>query len=184
MPFYRYIRHADRRLTLVPTPPPGYTSALLEVEKDRIEGAEMKRRLLHEPGAFLRKFTIQAATFWYIVETRSRSLLVGAIALVILVLSAIGAANAQRSGMVVWPVLLVIVYFNAMYAAFLAMARYSMPLFPTLSVVAAGGVVWLLRQAYARFGSTASEVETAGQLRPGARAQVTAALSRSRGTAL
>jgi 4-amino-4-deoxy-L-arabinose transferase-like glycosyltransferase len=148
MPFYQYVRRADRSLTMVPAPPPGYTSALLEVEKDRIESAEMKRRLLHEPGAFVRKFAVQAATFWYIVETRSRSLLVGGIALGVLLLAAFGARSAYVQGATVWPILLVIVYFNAMYAAFLAMARYSMPLFPTLSVVAAGGLVWFVRLTY------------------------------------
>jgi 4-amino-4-deoxy-L-arabinose transferase-like glycosyltransferase len=185
IPFYRYVRHADRQLTLMPPPPPGSTSALLEVEKDRVEGAEMKRRLRHEPGAFLRKFVIQAATFWYIVETRSRSLLVGAIALVILVLSAIGAGSAQRRGVVVWPVLLVVIYFNAMYAAFLAMARYSMPLFPTLSVVAAGGIIWVLRHAYARFGSSSRRADTAGTTTgSAATTSVSVALSRSREAAL
>jgi 4-amino-4-deoxy-L-arabinose transferase-like glycosyltransferase len=147
MPFYQYVRHADRSLSMVPTPPAGYTSALIEVDKDRIEGAEMKRRLLQEPGAFLRKFAIQAVTFWYIVETRSRSVLVGGIALLVLVVSAFGARCAQRDGAVVWPVLIVIVYFNAMYAAFLAMARYSMPLFPTLAILVAGGLVWGFRYA-------------------------------------
>lgn len=151
LPFYLYVRHPDRSLTMIPTPPPGQTSALLEVEKDRVESAEMKRLLREEPAGFLRKFAIQSATFWYIVETRSRSLLVGGIALVVLLLGALGAVSATRQGAVVWPVLLVIVYFNAMYAAFLAMARYSMPLFPTLSVIAAGGIVWLARLAYARF---------------------------------
>jgi len=162
MPFYQYVRHADRSLTMVPTPPPGQTSALLEVEKDRIESAEMKRRLLHEPGAFVRKFAIQSATFWYIVETRSRSLLVGGIALGMLLLSSLGAWSAFRRGAAVWPVLLVVVYFNAMYAAFLAMARYSMPLFPTLSVVAAGGLVWLLRLAWDWTRSTGAAVDVGG----------------------
>jgi 4-amino-4-deoxy-L-arabinose transferase-like glycosyltransferase len=150
LPFYQYTRHADRSLTMVPTPPPGYTSALFEVEKDRIEGAEMKRRLLHEPAGFLRKFAIQTATFWYIVETRSRSLLVGGIALGVLLLSALGARRAYVQGAIIWPILLVVVYFNAMYAAFLAMARYSMPLFPTLSVAAAGGIVWLVSRGEKR----------------------------------
>jgi hypothetical protein len=34
----------------------------------------------------------------------------------------------------------VVLYFNAIYAVFLAFARYSMPLFPTLTILAAGGL--------------------------------------------
>jgi 4-amino-4-deoxy-L-arabinose transferase-like glycosyltransferase len=181
MPFYQYVRHDDRRLTLVPQPPPGVTSALLEVEKDRIESAEMKRRLLHEPAAFLRKFAIQSATFWYIVETRSRSLLVGGIALGVLLLSAFGARSAYAQGAAVWPILLIVVYFNAMYAVFLAMARYSMPLFPTLSVVAAGGLVWFVRLAS---GSIRQRTTRAGVAGLSGRAPMTAAVPTSREAAL
>jgi 4-amino-4-deoxy-L-arabinose transferase-like glycosyltransferase len=140
MPFYRAVRDAQGKTSFVPPAPSGATSAMLEIEKDRIESAEMKRRLLHEPGAFLRKFAVQFATFWYVVETRQKSLLVGAIALVVLTLSALGAVCARRDGVAVWPVILVVLYFNAFYAAFLAFARYSMPLFPTLSVLAGGGL--------------------------------------------
>ncbi len=148
---YRTLRRADGTLYLHPPPPPGVTTAMLEVEKDRIEGAEMKRRLIHEPGQFLRKFAIQFVTFWYVVETRFKSVLVGAMALVMLALSAAGAVRAQRAGATVWPVLLVLVYFNAFYAAFLAFARYSMPLFPTLTLLASGGVVWLVAVVQSRW---------------------------------
>jgi 4-amino-4-deoxy-L-arabinose transferase-like glycosyltransferase len=152
VPFYRTIRRPDGSVYIQPTPPEGATSARLELEKDRIEGAEMKRRLLHEPGLFLRKFVIQFATFWYVVETRFKSVLVGGMALVMLALSIAGTVRAHREGAVVWPVLCVVLYFNAFYAAFLAFARYSMPLFPTLSVLAAGGLaslvglVWSVRR--------------------------------------
>jgi 4-amino-4-deoxy-L-arabinose transferase-like glycosyltransferase len=116
----------------------------LEDQKDRIELAEVKRRLLHEPVDFLRKFVIQLATFWYIVETRGRSLLVGAVALVFLVLAVLGVVQARRLGVVTWPVVSIIVYVNAFYAAILAFARYSMPLYPTLLILAAGGLDHLL----------------------------------------
>jgi 4-amino-4-deoxy-L-arabinose transferase-like glycosyltransferase len=155
MPFYRVIRLPDGRGTVVPPPPPGATSAMLEVEKDRIENEEMKRKLIEEPGLFVRKFLIQSATFWYIVETRTKSLLVGAIALVVLVFSVIGAIRASRGGAVVWPVILLILYFNAFYAAFLALARYSMPLYPTLSVLMAGGLASLLGLVSSRWRSHA-----------------------------
>jgi len=140
MPFYRSGKDAAGNAVTFPPQPPGVSGAQLELEKDRIESAEMKRRILHEPGGFLYKFTVQLASFWYIVETRKKSLMVGAVALTMLCLAALGVLRAHRKGATVWPVLVVIVYFNAIYAAFLAFARYSMPLFPTLTVLAAGGL--------------------------------------------
>jgi hypothetical protein len=125
----------------VPAPPPGTTSSTIEVAKDRVTDPEMKRRLLEEPAGFVRKFVIQLFTFWYLVETRLKSLVVGSIALGMLTLAAIGALRAHRSGGVVWPVVFVLLYFNAFYAAFLSLARYSMPLFPTLAVLASAGLI-------------------------------------------
>lgn len=141
--FYRTGRLASGETKPVPDPPPGMTSAMIEAEKDTIESAEMKRQLLHEPIAFVKKFSVQLFTFWYIVETRIKSLFVGFIAVLVLALSVLGVRRARAEGTTVWPVLLVIVYFNAIYAAFLAFGRYSMPLFPTLSVLAAAGLVSL-----------------------------------------
>ncbi|HZX95206.1 MAG TPA: glycosyltransferase family 39 protein [Myxococcales bacterium] len=128
----------------------GMDSAQAEAEKDRIEGAEMKRRVLREPISFLRKFGIQVVTFWYVVETRTRSLLVGAMALVVLGFALAGVLRARREGKAVMPVVLVILYYNAMYAAFLAFARYSMPLYPTLIALAAGGVTSIARREHVR----------------------------------
>jgi 4-amino-4-deoxy-L-arabinose transferase-like glycosyltransferase len=145
--FGRPVYDDNGTLFFDPPPPPGTTSALLEAEKDRIEGAEMKRRVFHEPVAFVGKLLVQIVTFWYIVETRAKSLFVGAVALFMLAFAVAGFMSARRRGNVVWPIALPLVYFNVMYAAFLAFARYSMPLFPTLVILSAGGF-WA---AYERF---------------------------------
>ncbi|MEI9941333.1 MAG: glycosyltransferase family 39 protein [Pseudomonadota bacterium] len=143
--FYRPQRDpVTGETTLTPPPPKGVTSAQLEVEKDRVEGAEVKRRVLGAPFEFAAKFLAQFGMFWYIVETRSKSLLVGGVALVVLILSLVGVLRARREGVLVWPVVFTLVYFNVIYAAILAFARYSMPLFPTLTVLAAGGVAALV----------------------------------------
>jgi hypothetical protein len=146
VPFYRATRNDAGKRVTVPPPPPGVTSVMIEVEKDHIESAEVKRKLLHEPFGFLKKFTVQIFTFWYIVETRVKSLFVGSIAAVVLAFSIAGYARASRRSALVWPVVAVLVYFNAIYAVFLSFARYSMPLFPTLAILAGGGVVALLDQ--------------------------------------
>jgi|GEM_PF-1682132 len=147
IPFYRSARDAQGNAVLLPAPKAGASSAILELEKDRVESAEMKRRLLHEPGAFIYKFGVQLATFWYIVETKTKSLLVGAISLIMLTLAGIGVWRARDGSVPTWPVIIVVVYFNVIYAAFLAFARYSMPLFPTLTVLAAGGLTAIAGRA-------------------------------------
>lgn len=115
----------------------------LELKKDAIEGAEAKRKLLHEPLGFLRKFVIQIATFWYIVETRKKSVIVGAISFVALALALFGWTRARRQGIDTTPVVSVVLYCNLLYAAILAFARYSMPVFPTLLVLTAYGLTQL-----------------------------------------
>jgi 4-amino-4-deoxy-L-arabinose transferase-like glycosyltransferase len=147
-PFYHYTFDASGKTIVVPTPPPGTTSIMLELEKDRVEGNEAKRRLREEPLDFVRKAAIQTATFWYIVETKKKSLLVGAIALVTLGLCALGFLRARARGAVAWPVVTIVVYVNLIYAAILAFARYSMPLYPTLISLAAGGVAVLIEKLF------------------------------------
>jgi hypothetical protein len=106
----------------------------------------MKRRILREPLQFIRKFLIQLVTFWYLVETRTKSFLVAGLAAVVLALAAIGAWRARREGAFPLPLISVLLYFNVMYAVFLAFARYSMPLYPTLMVLATGGLVSVLKR--------------------------------------
>jgi len=150
IPFYRSGKDAAGNTIMIPTPPPGTVSAQLELEKDRVEAAEVKRRVLHEPGAFLYKFSAQFASFWYVVETRKKSLLVGTMALIVLGFAGLGVWRARRERTLVWPVVVVVVYFNAIYAAFLAFARYSMPLYPTLTALTAGGAFALFELVFRR----------------------------------
>jgi 4-amino-4-deoxy-L-arabinose transferase-like glycosyltransferase len=147
IPFYWAVRGTDDETT---PPHPAVSDAILEVQKDRAETAEVKRQVARHPAAFVRKFLVQLFTFWYVVETRKKSLLVGAIAAAVLALSAVGWMRARRQHEVVWPIVAVIVYFNAMYAVFLAFARYSMPLFPTLAILAAGGATDLAERLISR----------------------------------
>ncbi len=115
----------------------------LELKKEAIESAEVKRRLRQEPLGFIKKFAIQTVTFWYIVETRKKSLVMGGIALLALTLAGFGQLQARRKGIHTFPALSVVIYFNLMYAAILAFGRYSMPVYPTLLVLSAYGLTQL-----------------------------------------
>jgi 4-amino-4-deoxy-L-arabinose transferase-like glycosyltransferase len=114
-----------------------------EVRKDRIESAEVKRRILHEPRTAAFKVIVQLFTFWYIVETRTKSLVVGGIAAVAIAMALFGFARARRRGLIVYPVVTLLLYQNIVYAVFLGLARYSMPLFPTLLILSAYGCTQL-----------------------------------------
>jgi hypothetical protein len=161
-PFYRRSFDAAGNLTVTPTPPPGWTNVTLELERDRVEGREAKRRLREEPLAFVRKFAIQVPTFWYIVETKKKSLLVGAIALVTLGLAIVGFSRAQATGKLAWPVLCIVLYVNLIYAAILAFARYSMPLYPTLAALAGGGIAVLIEKLFPGFAPAVGALDNAG----------------------
>ncbi|HZO91465.1 MAG TPA: hypothetical protein VFB38_24295, partial [Chthonomonadaceae bacterium] len=115
----------------------------LELKKEAIESAEVKRRLRQEPLGALRKFVIQIFTFWYVVDTRKKSLFVGGIALLALALAGYGWLRARQNHIATFPVVAVVVYFNLMYAAILAFGRYSMPVYPTLLVLSAYGLTQL-----------------------------------------
>jgi hypothetical protein len=82
-----------------------------------------------------------------------KSLFVGGVALVMLTLAGIGYVRASRRRELVWPIAILVLYFNAIYAVFLAFARYSMPLFPTLTILAAGGLATLAAPMLKRFRS-------------------------------
>ncbi len=119
---------------------PALTYVDYELRKEAIESAEMKRGLTQQPGRFVRKFIIQLATFWYIVETRTKSLLVGAIALVTLSFALFGWLRARAAHPGVFVIVCTILYFNIIYAVFLSFARYSMPLYPILLILTAYGI--------------------------------------------
>jgi 4-amino-4-deoxy-L-arabinose transferase-like glycosyltransferase len=115
-----------------------------EITKDHAEGAIARQLVLKNPGAALRKYVIQTFTFWYIAETRAKSVFVGAIAVAMLTLTGFGAALARRRGVVVWPLILIVLYCNAIYAILLSIARYSAPLYASLVAGGSGAIAFLL----------------------------------------
>ena len=119
---------------------PALTNVDYELRKEAVESAEMKRGLTQQPGRFVRKFVIQLGTFWYIVETRAKSLLVGTIALATLSFALFGWLRARIAHPGVFVIVCTVAYFNIIYAVFLAFARYSMPLYPILLILTAYGI--------------------------------------------
>jgi hypothetical protein len=124
-----------------------------ETETELVLNASAKEKFHSEPVAFVRKFVIGIFTFWYVLTSRANSVLVGAIALVSWILALVGARAARREGKETWPLFLPILTINLLYASILALGRYSAPCIPTLTVLAASGLVVLLKRGSGATGS-------------------------------
>lgn len=150
LPFYRYLTDSRGRSVVSPAIPRGETSAITEARQEHAETTAVKRFLLRHPLAFLKQLIVQVATFWYLETTRFNSLVVGGVALIVLVLAVLGILRGRREHVTTWPIVAVVLYTNLAYAASLALGRYSAPLFPTLLVLAGGGLASLATTFYRR----------------------------------
>lgn len=114
-------------------------------EKDDVFDPLMKDYVRHSPAAFAVKIAKQIPAFWIRGETRGKSLVFMACALGTLGLwgwSSWCRRSFSATGVVLWTVL----YFNLLYAAVLAWARYSMPLYPLLLLVGIPGAMEALER--------------------------------------
>jgi hypothetical protein len=112
-----------------------------ETEQVLKEAAKVKLRT--EPMEFVRKFTVGLFTFWYQMTSRINSIITGGLALIVLVLAAIGYRSGMAAGRPVWMCVLPALMLNVLLAALLALGRYSAPILPPLFVLAAQGALVL-----------------------------------------
>jgi len=115
-----------------------------EAETDQVQNKAAKEKLSSDPAAFLRKVSIGVFTFWYEVTTRKNSIVIGLLALAGWALTLFGLVRGRPKKQLFWFLLLPIVSVNLIYAAVLALGRYSAPCIPTLMVMAAYGLTVLL----------------------------------------
>lgn len=121
-----------------------------DYETDQILNQEAKRRLLHEPGAVARKFTVGLVAFWYELTSFKNSMLALVLAIGAWALAIVGWRRAHRERRPSWLLLLPVLYFNLSLAFLLALGRYSVPILPALLVLSAFGVDTLLDRRAAR----------------------------------
>jgi len=122
----------------------GTTWEANDYQTDQILNKEAKRRLVHEPGAVVRKSVIGLFTFWYELTTFKNSAIALTLAIAGWVLAWIGWRRARREGRPSWLLILPILYLNISLALLLALGRYSVPILPALAALAAFGVDTLL----------------------------------------
>jgi 4-amino-4-deoxy-L-arabinose transferase-like glycosyltransferase len=117
-----------------------------ETETEKVQNEAAREKLRSDPGAFVRKFFIGLAMFWYVVTTRLNSLVVGALALGGWACAVVAWVRGHPRKEMFLFVLLPIVTLNLTYAAVLALGRYSAPCIPLLMVLASGGIAWIFER--------------------------------------
>ena len=126
-----------------------------DFETEQILNAEAKRRLKAEPLSVVRKTIVGVFTFWYQLTSFKNSLLALVLAIGAWALAAVGIKRARREQISTWPLLLPIVYLNAVLALLLALGRYSVPVLPALMALSAFGIDTLLSRRAANSTSAA-----------------------------
>lgn len=118
-----------------------------EVETEMVYNKAAKEKIRSSPLAFVKKFIIAWFMFWYVVTSLPNSLVMAAFALGGWALAAVGWWRTRGQGLQLWVLLLPILSLNFIYAAVLALGRYSAPAIPTLVVLSALGIHSLLADA-------------------------------------
>jgi hypothetical protein len=100
------------------------------------------RTMTHTPLKFAKKVAIQTLTFWYLGNTRAKTLAILFIQLVFIIPWLIAGTVfciSRRVALSV-PLLLMILYLNLIYAVTNANARHGMPVMPLAMIVVAYGL--------------------------------------------
>jgi hypothetical protein len=106
----------------------------------------------------VRKVAVGWFTFWYEMTSLRNSLVPFALAIANWILAVIGIRRAQREGRPFFALLLPILAVNALVALLIPLGRYSVPVLPTLAVLAGFGADTLLSRRAAH--ATASAAPT------------------------
>ncbi len=118
----------------------------LDDEKQtRVLDSLMKAFIIEEPGQFALHITKQLPTFWYRGENFKKSMFYLVLAVVSLGLFLLGFVKTFRENIFGFSVLMSIIYFNLLYASILAIARYSMPVYPPMLLLGLYGLYRILR---------------------------------------
>jgi hypothetical protein len=121
-----------------------------EVVDDDNNRRFMKRMIAEHPLDTIRKVVVGVFTFWYEMTSLKSSLVPASLAVISWILAAVGIKRARREGQPFWILLLPIVVTNLLVALLIPLGRYSVPILPFLSILAAFGVDTLLDRRKAK----------------------------------
>jgi 4-amino-4-deoxy-L-arabinose transferase-like glycosyltransferase len=128
----------------------GTTWELDEVADDVNNSRVMKQMIAEHPFLTVRKVVVGVFTFWYEMTSLKNSLIPFSLALFSWILAFIGWKRARKEGRPSWLLFLPIVTLNLFVATLVPLGRYSVPILPCLSILAAFGVDTLLSRGKAR----------------------------------
>jgi 4-amino-4-deoxy-L-arabinose transferase-like glycosyltransferase len=120
------------------------TWELDEVQDDVNNSVEMKRMIREHPFLTVRKVVVGFFTFWYEMTSLRNSLVPFTLAIGNWVLAIIGMRRARRENRPFFVMLLPILALNAFVALLVPLGRYSVPILPTLAILAGFGADTLL----------------------------------------
>jgi 4-amino-4-deoxy-L-arabinose transferase-like glycosyltransferase len=103
-----------------------------------------KKMIFEHPLGTVRKVVVGLFTFWYEMTSLKNSLVPAVLALASWVLTAVGWKRGRSEGRRAWLLLLPVVVSNVFVATLIPLGRYSVPIVPFLTVLAAFGVDTLL----------------------------------------
>ena len=124
----------------------GTTWELDEVNDEVNNGRFMKRMIVEHPLDTVRKVVVGLFTFWYEMTSLKNSLVPATLALASWILAFIGLKRARAERRPSWLLLLPILVLNVFVATLIPLGRYSVPILPCLSILAAFGVDTLLER--------------------------------------
>jgi hypothetical protein len=110
----------------------------------------MKQMIREHPFDTVRKVLVGLFTFWYEMTSLTNSLVPAILALVGWSLATVGLKRARIEGRPSWLLWLPILVLNVFVATLVPLGRYSVPILPCLSLLAAFGVDTLLMRRAAR----------------------------------
>jgi 4-amino-4-deoxy-L-arabinose transferase-like glycosyltransferase len=131
----------------------GTTWELDEIVDEDNNKRVMKQMIVEHPLDTARKCIVGLFTFWYQMTSLRNSLVTGGLALAGWLLAFVGLKRARAEGRKVWLLLLPILVVNVFVATLIPLGRYSVPILPCLSILAAFGVDTLLSRRPLKTGS-------------------------------
>jgi 4-amino-4-deoxy-L-arabinose transferase-like glycosyltransferase len=115
-----------------------------ELQDDINNKRYMNRMIAEHPLDTVRKVVVGMFTFWYEMTSVTNSLIPAVLAVGSWVLAFIGLKRSRVEGQPFWLLLLPIVVTNVLVAILIPLGRYSVPVIPCLSILAAFGLDTLL----------------------------------------